>query len=382
MGRGKNFLLYLVILLVVVTTFAGIVWWTLPVITGKQSEQIPIIPHNSDDKLRVLDPPANASEHNETLEPISAIVEQVGSSVVKITTVKERIFYDFFLGQQQEQVKGQGSGVFIDQEGYILTNNHVVVGADQIIVLWTDRDGKENELTGKVLGRDPVTDLAVVKVEAENPPVAPLGDSDTIQVGDTAIAIGNPYGFSSSVTVGVISAMNRDLPLKEGIELLDLIQTDAAINPGNSGGALFNLDGQVVGINTAMLQGAQGLGFAIPINLARNVAKQLIDHGSVKRPWLGIYGTTINPQLQQEFDFPVDKGVFITQIVSGGPAAQAGLKDEDILVQFNGVMVDGMQQLIKELRKLEVDTKIKIVVLRKEREVELTVTLREHPGQE
>lgn len=379
-GSKDKIITYLVLLIIFGTIFTGIVRLTLPLVTDRISEEIPISPDNSENRLKVLDPPANA-DGDRPQEPIASIVQQVGLSVVKITTVQERAFFDFFYGEQQEEVKGEGSGVFIDEKGYILTNNHVVAGADQITVMWTDQDKNERELVGKVLGRDPLTDLAVVQVSSDNLPVARLGDSQKIQVGDTAIAIGNPYGFSNSVTVGVISALNRDLPIREGVELLDLIQTDAAINPGNSGGALFNLQGEVIGINTAILQGAQGLGFAIPINIAREISQELITKGFVKRPWIGIYGGGITPDLQKKYELPTAEGIYIVKVVAESPAERAGIKSSDIIVKFGDVEVTSMEQLIKELRNYEIGEEIGVVILREDQRRTITLVLAEHPDQ-
>lgn len=382
MARGfkDNIFFYLVLVIVIGAIFTGIVRLTLPLVTDRISEEVPINPDNSDNRLKVLEPPANAAE-DLPQEPIASIVKQVGFSVVKITTVQERAFFDFFYGEKQEQVKGEGSGVFIDEKGYILTNNHVVAGADQITVMWTDEEKNERELVGKVLGRDPLTDLAVVQVTSDDLPVARLGDSQQIQVGDTAIAIGNPYGFSNTVTVGVISALNRDLPIREGVELLDLIQTDAAINPGNSGGALFNLRGEVIGINTAILQGAQGLGFAIPINIAREISQELITKGFVKRPWIGIYGGGITPDLKAKYELPTSQGIYIVKVVAKSPADRAGIRASDIIVKFGDVEVASMEELIKELRKYEIGEEIRVLLLRGDQRKTVSLILEEHPAQ-
>lgn len=382
MARGfkDNIFFYLVLVIVIGAIFTGIVRLTLPLVTDRISEEVPINPDNSDNRLKVLEPPANAAE-DLPQEPIASIVKQVGFSVVKITTVQERAFFDFFYGEKQEQVKGEGSGVFIDEKGYILTNNHVVAGADQITVMWTDEEKNERELVGKVLGRDPLTDLAVVQVTSDDLPVARLGDSQQIQVGDTAIAIGNPYGFSNTVTVGVISALNRDLPIREGVELLDLIQTDAAINPGNSGGALFNLRGEVIGINTAILQGAQGLGFAIPINIAREISQELITKGFVKRPWIGIYGGGITPDLKAKYELPTSQGIYIVKVVAKSPADRAGIRASDIIVKFGDMEVASMEELIKELRKYEIGEEIRVLLLRGDQRETVSLILEEHPAQ-
>ncbi|AZR74218.1 hypothetical protein BBF96_12905 [Anoxybacter fermentans] len=375
-----SLLVYLVLLLLIVTIFGGIVYWSIPLVVNREAKEVPIIPEEQDTKSKVLSPPVDAAEERKD-EPIADIVAKVGSSVVKITTVKERITYDFFYGQTQEQIKGEGSGVIIDKKGYILTNNHVVEGADQIRVFLIDQSGQERELEGRVLGRDSITDLAVVKVNGDDLPVAPLGDSDKIRVGDTAIAIGNPFGFSNTVTVGVISALNRDLPIREGTELLDLIQTDAAINPGNSGGALFNIHGEVIGINTAIIQGAQGLGFAIPINIAREIGQELIKKGKIERPWIGIYGGTVTPELKARLNLSVDKGVFIFRVIPDSPADLAGMRKNDILINFGGENLDSMEELLRELRKYKIGDIVQCVVLRDGKKLNLTLRLKERPDQ-
>lgn len=369
---------YLLIVVLVVVLFGGIVYWSLPVVINQRIEQVPVLPKDSEPKSKVLLPPASAAEKRE-IAPVSEIVSRVGSSVVKITTVQNRILYDFFYGETREQVTGEGSGVIVDEQGYILTNNHVVEGADEIIVLLTDQKNQEQELQGEVLGRDPLTDLAVVKVEGVDLPVASLGDSDKLQVGETAIAIGNPYGFANTVTVGVISALNRDLPIREGTELLDLVQTDAAINPGNSGGALFNIFGEVIGINTAILQGAQGLGFAIPINIAREISRELIQIGKVERPWIGIIGRTVSLEVEDEGKLPAAGGVLIYQVIPGSPADHADLREGDIIIGLGDTDVNSMEGLLRELRNFDVGDEIQVRIFRNDREGMIKLKLQERP---
>lgn len=381
-GFRGNFFIFVLLTLLFVTLFGGFVYLTLPHLEGRESGQTPAAPNNPIAKARVVNPPMEAQAAEPTTpEPVAAIVSRVGSAVVKITTVQERVMYDFFYGESQQELKGEGSGVIFDTAGHILTNNHVVEGANQIKVFLTDASGKTRELTGKVLGRDPFTDLAVVQVTGTGLPVAPLGDSSRIRVGDTAIAIGNPYGFSNTVTVGVISAMNRVLPIREDVELKDLIQTDAAINPGNSGGALFNSRGEVIGINTAIIQGAQGLGFAIPINTARDIARELIAKGAIKRPWIGIYGITINNDVRETFGVRDTQGVFVYRVVNGGPAERARIAEGDVIVQLGTVKIITMDQLTQEIRKHKVGEKLPVTVHRGGKELKLTLELTELPNQ-
>jgi len=292
------------------------------------------------------------------------VVEDVGPAIVKITTVERQLTYDFFYGRQERKVTGEGSGVIFDKEGYILTNNHVVEGADRIKVVLTKVNQEHREFTGKVVGRDPITDLAVVKIEGKNLPVAKLGNSDNLKVGQLVIAIGNPFGFSNTVTTGVVSAIGRKLEIQKGTELTDMIQTDAAINPGNSGGALLDSKGRVIGINTAIIRGAQGLGFAIPIDTAQEIAQELIAKGRVVRPWLGIYGITLNPGLAREYDLPREEGIFIAKVVDGSPVDESGLRRGDIIVEINGKAIDSMTKLRNELKDFKVGQEIKMAYYR------------------
>jgi len=292
------------------------------------------------------------------------VVEDVGPAIVKITTVERQLTYDFFYGRQERKVTGEGSGVIFDKEGYILTNNHVVEGADRIKVVLTKVNQEHREFTGKVVGRDPITDLAVVKIEGKNLPVAKLGNSDDLKVGQLVIAIGNPFGFSNTVTTGVVSAIGRKLEIQKGTELTDMIQTDAAINPGNSGGALLDSKGRVIGINTAIIRGAQGLGFAIPIDTAQEIAQELIAKGRVVRPWLGIYGITLNPGLAREYDLPKEEGIFIAKVVDGSPVYESGLRRGDIIVEINGKAIDSMTKLRNKLKDFKVGQEIKIAYYR------------------
>ena len=391
----SNVLLYLILLLVAIAAFGGIIYWSIPAVVNNEFEEIPVIPPDADNKSKVYNSPVDAADQDEqdiannqvadtdnNLSSVADIVEEVGSSVVKITTVKERISYDFFYGQTEEQVKGEGSGVIIDKQGYILTNNHVVVGADQIIVLFTDKSGQEMELKGKVLGRDPATDLAVVKVEGTDLPAAPLGDSDQVRVGEQAIAIGNPFGFSNTVTVGVISALNRDLRIQEGTELMDLIQTDTAINPGNSGGPLLNTDGEVIGINSAIIPYAQGIGFAIPISVAQRNIDDLINLGKVRRAWLGVYIQEVTPEIAEQFNLEKAQGVLIGDIIDDSPAQEAGIETGDVIISVDGNAVNTPRELQDTVRAMEIGEKAEIKVIRDAKDISFIVKIGEMPSNE
>ncbi len=306
------------------------------------------------------------------------VIKEVGPAVVQITTIRETIGFDFFMRQFRQEVPGEGSGVVFDQEGYILTNNHVVQNARNISVIFPGKEDKE--FTGEIVGTDPVTDLAVIKIECEEEiPVASLGDSDKLEVGEVAIAIGNPYGLSNSVTVGVISALGRRIPLQEGTELTNIIQTDAAITPGNSGGALINGRGEVIGINTAIIRDAQGIGFAIPINDAKEVARELIDRGYIERAWLGIIGGTVTSTIAEEYDLPIEKGVFIMQVVEESPAGRAGLMPEDIIFEVNGEPINTMDDLIRDIQKRDINETLTLTIFRNNEEMTVEAELEARP---
>ena len=230
----------------------------------------------------------------------------------------------------------------ITKDGYILTNNHVVDGAKEVKVTLTDG----REFTAKVIGRDPKTDIAVVKIDADNLPVVPLADSSKVKVGDVVLAVGNPFGVGQTVTEGIVSAKNRGNVGIEDYE--DFIQTDAAINPGNSGGALVDIDGRLIGINTAILSdsgGSQGVGFAVPSDLARTVMESLVKDGHVTRGYLGVMIQNVTPALAQEFNLKETTGALIGDVVANGPADQAGFKEGDVVTEFNGQKITDSRQL-------------------------------------
>ena len=252
---------------------------------------------------------------------------------------------------------GSGSGVIIRRDGIILTNAHVVGDAGLVEILLADG----RRLQGRVAGRDPTVDIAVVRVEAQDLPAAPTGDSDRLEVGQSAIAIGNPLGLERTVTSGVISAVNRS---PRGFELGGLIQTDAAINPGNSGGPLLDSRGNVIGINTAVLQGTSGLGFAVPINLAASVAQQVLTSGSVRRAYVGIYPRDIDPELAAQFGLPVREGIIVVEVEPGSPAARAGVARGDIITRIDDQAVAGGADLRRILRARQPGATVSLSVLR------------------
>lgn len=300
---------------------------------------------------------------------VTAAVNRVGTAVVRIDTERtitrrvdpffddptfRRFFGEDFFPQsqlpQQRRLRGQGSGFIIDPNGIILTNAHVVDKADRVTVIL--KDGRTFE--GKVQGADEVTDLAVVKIDGTNLPAAPLGDSDQVRVGDWAIAVGNPLGLDNTVTLGIVSTLERS-SAQVGIpdKRLDFIQTDAAINPGNSGGPLLNDSGEVIGINTAIRPDAMGIGFAIPVNTAKAISAKLARGETIQHPYLGVRMATLTPQLAAEnnrdpnspFMIPEVNGVLIVQVLPNTPAAASGLRRGDVVVAINGQSVTAADQL-------------------------------------
>lgn len=327
------------------------------------------------------------------------VAKKVQPCVVNITTEKtitmrpwDRFGKDFFKGSPFEEFfrgfgfspreKGKeyrhkqrsaGSGVIVDREGYILTNNHVIEGADKIKVRLIDG----REFIATVKGKDPRTDLAVLHIKAKDLPVAILGDSDKLEVGEWAIAIGNPFGLDHTVTVGVISAKGRS-GLGTGT-YEDFIQTDASINPGNSGGPLVNIDGEVIGINAMIIQPGTGIGFAIPINMAKQILSDLIKTGKVVRPWLGISVQDLSPELAEHFKIKEKEGVLISQVYPGTGAEKAGLATGDIIKGVDDKPIKNVNDLIKEIQKKKVGQKVKIDILRDGKPMTVEVTTSEMP---
>lgn len=286
--------------------------------------------------------------------PAVRAAKVVGPSVVGITN--KAVVRDWF--NNPVETEGAGSGVIFRADGYIVTNNHVISGAKEIIVSLADG----RSLKGKLIGADEVTDLAVVKVEASDLPVASFGDSDEIVVGEPAIAIGNPLGleFQGSVTSGVISALNRTLDISD--KRVKLLQTDAAINPGNSGGALVNADGQVIGINSAKVaaNGVEGMGFSIPSNTVQAIIKELMEKGYVARPYLGVTIFDPNTAARYGYQLNIDKGVYIFRLTLGGPADKAGLQRGDIILKIDDKEVNSVSELRQQVGEHKVGDSVKI----------------------
>ena len=328
----------------------------------------------------------------------SALAETVSPAVVHIRVVKtvksegpalgpfnrnpfsdNEQFRDFFghrFGPQRRpefKQPGLGSGFIIDKAGYIVTNNHVVDGADSIKVILKD----ETEYNAEVIGRDPVTDIALIKIEAKHDlPSVPLGSSDNLKVGEWVTAIGSPFGLQYTVTAGIVSAKGRVIgsgPYD------DFIQTDASINPGNSGGPLINMQGQVVGINTMIIAGGQGIGFAIPIDLAKGIITQLKTSGQVTRGWLGITIQDLKGQLAEYYGVSGKTGVLVASVVPGDPADQAGIQPKDIITEINGEMVTTSRDLTKLAAMLGVGDTAKVTILRNGKSKTLEIQIGKRP---
>jgi serine protease Do len=309
---------------------------------------------------------------------ITQAVQKAGSSVVTIVgTIPGSI--TFFGQSPDEQVSG--SGVILTQDGYVLTNNHVVDGTNQITVILADG----SQIPAKLIGTDKYADLAVLKIDSQVPAVAKMGNSDTLKPGESVIAIGSPLGdFKNTVTVGVVSATGRTIDTGNGYQMEDLIQTDAAINHGNSGGPLVDLNGDVIGINTLIVRStglggdvAEGLGFAIPSNTAQAVADQIIQKGYFARPYLGIRWQPISPQIADAYGLPVQWGVYISSINSNSPASKAGLKRGDIITKIGDISLDADNSYINALFTYSPGDTINLGIVRGLKTMEIQVTLGE-----
>jgi serine protease Do len=301
---------------------------------------------------------AGARSHPEGRRGVPGLVARVLPAVVSITTRQiERDQFD-----RPVVTPGLGSGIIVDRRGYILTNNHVVEGVEQIKVALAD----QRTFAATLVGRDPFTDLAVIKVEGKNLPVATLGDSDRLAIGETVVAIGNPLWIEggATVTTGVVSGFGRSTE-QDGLPVLhNLIQTDAAINPGNSGGPLVDLAGRVVGINTAVIASAHGIGFAIPINGAKPIVKVLIAGGRIARTSLGLVAVSLTPQLAYVNDLPIDRGALVRRLEPGGPAARAGLEPGDVITALDSRPVKDLHRLHEELARHKVGEPVELRIWR------------------
>ena len=342
------------------------------------------------------DKPTTAKSLGQAFVEVSKRVQPavVNVNTEKTVTVKpwERFGEDFFRGspfedffrgfgfsprerdkEYRQKQRGGGSGVIVDKEGYVLTNNHVIEGADKVKVKLNDG----REFTATVKGQDSRTDLAVLHIDSKDLPVAILGDSDKLEVGEWAIAIGSPFGLEHTVTVGVISAKGRS-GLGTGT-YEDFLQTDASINPGNSGGPLINIDGEVIGINAMIIQPGTGIGFAIPVNMAKQILNDLIKQGKVVRPWLGISVQDLTPEMMEHFKVKEKEGVLVGQVFPGTGAEKAGIVSGDIIKSVDEKPVKNVSELVKEILRKKVGQPVKLSIIREGKEMTMDVVTSSQP---
>ena len=294
------------------------------------------------------------------MDPFSKIiieaVEKTKNAVVKIDVYKKS-------KDGKLRPAGSGSGFIFSSDGMVFTNSHVVEGAEKIMVSLLN----ENEIEGVLIGNDPDTDLAILKIYSDGYSVAKLGDAHELQIGQLVIAIGNPLGYQHTVTTGVVSALGRTLRTQSGRLVDNVIQSDAALNPGNSGGPMITTDGEVIGVNTAIIQGAQGLSFSVDINTAKEIARQLITDGKVFKAYLGLMlqEVPLNPKIKQHYNLSNRNALFVTKLEENSPASRSQLQEGDLIISFNGKPVNSTHELFKELSKREILTMIDISVIRR-----------------
>ena len=332
--------------------------------------------------ISILEAPAAPTGASPTPGSFSAAVRQAAPAVVSINTSARHPaandpWFRFFFGDRGEQQQtGLGSGVIMSPEGYVLTNNHVVEGADEIEVILNDA----RRTKAKVIGTDPDTDLAILKISLDRLPLITLGNSDALQVGDQVLAIGNPFGVGQTVTSGIVSALGRD---QLGINTFEnFIQTDAAINPGNSGGALTDIGGHLMGINTAIYSrsgGSMGIGFAIPVSTARQVMESIVRNGQVVRGWIGVEPGELTPELAQTFGVKAEQGVIITGVLGNGPAAQAGIRPGDVITQVGDQPTRTVSELLSRIAALAPGQAVPFTLERRGEPVQASVTPAQRP---
>ena len=365
-------------LFLIMGTLVGYFWWRLD---HRDATRVP-------EKFTPVEAPKINIEDVKVLAAIDAeytkLIESVVPSVVSITssrTVLQQVpltIEDLLLGRQRAQKAKStslGSGVIVSKEGHIISNHHVIAGMTEIRAQLPDG----RNVAARLIGSDPATDIAVLKIEEKNIEALPLGDSDDLRVGQQIFAIGNPYGLDETVTRGVVSAKGRRTANDSGVEVL---QHDAAVNPGNSGGPLVNIRGQIVGINSSIYTrtgGFQGISFAIPANTVRRVMDAIISRGRAVRGWLGVGLQAVTPRLAQSFGVPDTRGAIITEIMRGSPAELAGLQPGDVLRKFNGNDVGDVMSLRKLIAGLEIGAKVEVVIMRGGREAKTTLEVVEVP---
>jgi len=347
---------------------------------GPVAAVAPVLPTIRNEIVPAALPPSGGAQASYALA-----AKRAAPAVVSIVTSKapQRVphandpWFRFFFGDREPQAQtGMGSGVIVTDEGYVLTNNHVVEGVDGIEVMLVD--GRRSK--ARVIGTDPESDLAVLKVDLDRLPAIGFGDSDALQVGDVVLAIGNPFGVGQTVTSGIVSALGRN---RLGINTFEnFIQTDAAINPGNSGGALVDASGRLMGINTAIFSrsgGSLGIGFAIPVSTARQVMESLIRDGVVTRGWIGVEPRDLTPEIAESFNLPVQEGVLITGVLQGGPASEGGLKPGDVVVRVAERPVGNTVQLLDAVAALKPRSQAVLKVQRGQQALDVTVKVTQRP---
>ena len=335
-------------------------------------------------ELQVFEVAPSAISPTASAGSLSYAAKKASPAVVSINTSQKAgheknkdPWFRYFFGDQDDSAQtGLGSGVIVSPQGYILTNNHVVEAADEILVMLND--GRQTQ--AKIIGTDPETDLAVLKVNLDKLPVMVMNNSEQVQVGDIVLAIGNPFGVGQTVTSGIVSALGRN---QLGINTFEnFIQTDAAINPGNSGGALVDVQGNLLGINTAIYSksgGSMGIGFAIPVSIAKQVLEGIVKDGLVTRGWIGVEPTELTPELAQTFNVSRQEGVIITGVLQTGPAFKAGVRPGDMLLAVNDHKVQNVAELLAQVSLLKPGVDAQLKILRKEQEQVLSVTPLQRP---
>ena len=300
------------------------------------------------------------------------VIEAVSKSVVNLFVRKQALLFRFGRAPRE----GSGSGVIIDSEGHIVTNNHVVQGANKIGVALTDG----RVLDGHVVGTCRTTDIALIKIEGKDFPFAKFADSSTVRVGQRVYAIGNALGLEGgpTVTAGIVSSLNRTLRAERGF-FKDLVQTDAPINPGNSGGPLVNSKGEIIAINMATAAYMDGIGFAIPVDAVKECTTDILAHGGLMQPWLGVAGATVTPGMANYYNLPVQEGVMVAQVLGGGPAEKTGLEAGDIIIKFDQTKIASIEQLVKEVRKHKVGEAISLAIIRNGKRYETETLLDKTP---